>query len=218
MEKLLDLVQKLRESIVPTAEIKSISKKELLSFIEDADILKKMSIFHEKKQSKALKSIVHEAEEESVVPDLATIRKWPVSKLRKLLRSFHRDIGLGKGIKHSKMSVSKLRSFVSRNRYQEMLYGDDDMPFLGEDADEEIKKKSSKKKEHKEGKEVKSGTSKSGSGSVVNVYTAPQTKSEKDCACEMPNILEDASGIIMSLAPELYRTLLSKSYTWISAI
>ena len=75
MEKLLDLVQKLRESIVPTAEIKSISKKELLSFIEDADILKKMSIFHEKKQSKALKSIVHEAEEESVVPDLTTIRK-----------------------------------------------------------------------------------------------------------------------------------------------
>ena len=55
---------------------------------------------------------------------------------------------------------------------------------------------------------------KSGSGSVVNVYTAPQTKSDKDCACEMPNILEehDASGIIMSLAPELYRTLLSKSY------
>ena len=214
MEKLLDLVQKLRESIVPTAEIKSISKKELLSFIEDADILKKMSIFHEKKQSKALKSIVHEAEEESVVPDLTTIRKWPVSKLRKLLRSFHRDIGLGKGIKHSKMSVSKLRSFVSRNRYQEMLYGDDDMPFLGEDADEEIKKKSSKKKEpkekeRKEGKEIKSG-----SGSVVNVYTAPQTKSDKDCACEMPNILEehDASGIIMSLAPELYRTLLSKSY------
>ena len=146
MEKLLDLVQKLRESIVPTAEIKSISKKELLSFIEDADILKKMSIFHEKKQSKALKSIVHEAEEESVVPDLATIRKWPVSKLRKLLRSFHRDIGLGKGIKHSKMSVSKLRSFVSRNRYQEMLYGDDDMPFLGEDGMRKLRRKVPKRR------------------------------------------------------------------------
>ena len=44
MEKLLDLVQKLRESIVPTAEIKSISKKELLSFIEDADIQKDVYI------------------------------------------------------------------------------------------------------------------------------------------------------------------------------
>ena len=66
-----------------------------------------------------------------------------------------------------------------------MLYGDDDMPFLGEDAElrrEEIKKKKKEPKEHKErkeGKEVKSG-----SGSVVNVYTAPQTKSDKDCACE----------------------------------
>ena len=214
MEKLLDLVQKLRESVVPTAEIKSISKKELLSFIEDADILKKMSIFHEKKQSKALKSIVHEAEEESVVPDLATIRKWPVSKLRKLLRSFHRDIGLGKRTKHSKMSVSKLRSFVSRNRYQEMLYGDDDMPFLGEEASEDNETKHKDKKNKTKKKEPKEVTSKT--GSVVNVYTAPQpqTKSEKDCACEMPNILEelDASGIIMSLAPELYRTLLSKSY------
>ena len=146
MEKLLDLVQKLRENVVPAAEIKSISKKELLQFIEDADILKKMAIFHDKTKSKALKSIVHEAEEESVVPDMATIRKWPVSKLRKLLRSFHRDIGLGKRTKHSKMSVSKLRSFVSRNRYQEMLYGDDDMSFLG--ADEDPKEKG-KKKEHK---------------------------------------------------------------------
>ena len=44
MEKLLDLVQKLRENVVPTAEISKISKKELLQFIEDANILKKMEI------------------------------------------------------------------------------------------------------------------------------------------------------------------------------
>ena len=150
MEKLLDLVQKLRENVVPTEEISKISKKELIQFIEDANILKKMEIFHDKTKSKALKSIVHEAEEESVVPDMATVRKWPVSKLRKLLRSFHRDIGLGKRTKHSKMSVSKLRSFVSRNRYQEMLYGDDDMAFLGQDDDDEDDKKKDKKKKHKD--------------------------------------------------------------------
>ena len=59
MDKLLDLVQKLRENVVPTAAIKEISKNELLKFFEDADILKKMEIFHEKKKTKALKSIVH---------------------------------------------------------------------------------------------------------------------------------------------------------------
>ena len=127
------------------------SKKELVSFIEEAELLKKMERFHEKKQTKALKSIVHDAEEESVVPDMATIRKMSVGKLRKLIRSFHRDIGLGKRTKHSKMSVSKLRSFVSRNRYQEMLYGDDDMPFLGEETseDDEIKHKDKKNKTKK---------------------------------------------------------------------
>ena len=58
MEKLLDLVHKLRESVVPAAQIKKMSKKELVSFIEDAKILEKMHIFHEKRKAKALKSIV----------------------------------------------------------------------------------------------------------------------------------------------------------------
>ena len=52
MEKLLDLVSKLRENVVPAAEIKDISKKDLIQFIEDANILKKMEIFHERKQKR----------------------------------------------------------------------------------------------------------------------------------------------------------------------
>ena len=133
MEKLLDLVQKLRESVIPSDEIRQMSKKSIITFIEDAKILEKMKIFHDKTESKALKSIVHDVEEESIVPDMATVKKRSVGKLRKLLRDFYRDIGLNKGTKHSKMSVSKLRSFVSRNRYQEMLYGDDDMAFIVDD-------------------------------------------------------------------------------------
>ena len=115
MEKLLDLVHKLRESVVPAAKLTKMSKKELVLFIEDAKILDKMNIFHEKRKSKAVKSLVHDADEEGVVPDLAAVKKMSVSKVRKLLREFHRDIGLK--AKHAKMTPSKLRSFVARNKY-----------------------------------------------------------------------------------------------------
>ena len=60
------------------------------------------------------------------------------------------DIGLKQ--KHSKMSASKLRSFVSRNRYQEMLYGDDDMTFLMQDEEKKGKKKPDKKVKRKKPK------------------------------------------------------------------
>ena len=213
MEKLLDLVKKLRESIIPPTDVGKMSKKEIIAFVEDAKILEKMQIFHEKRQAKALKSIVHDADEENIVPDLAAIKKWSVGKLRKLLREFYRDIGLSKGTKHSKMSASKLRSFVSRNRYQEMLYGDDDMSFLVEDEKPKEKKKEKKEKKVKEPKEPKEPKQRP-EASVVNVYTAKETPKDEKCECEMPNILEeqDAQGIIMQLAPELYRSLLAKSY------
>ena len=66
------------------------NKKDLLAFIEEAKILEKMQIFHDKKKEKQLKSIVHEAEEEGIVPDMADLRKMSVGKIRKLLREFHR--------------------------------------------------------------------------------------------------------------------------------
>ena len=145
MEKLLDLVKKVRETVMPPTQITKMNKKELLSFIEDAKISDKMQIFHEKSKSKALKSIVHDLEEESVVPDLADLKKMSVGKIRKLLREFHRDIGLKS--KHSKMSSSKLRSFVNRNRYAQMLYGDDDLKFLAT-MDEKKKRSPIKKKKY----------------------------------------------------------------------
>ena len=146
------------------------SKKQIISFIEDAKILEKMKIFHEKKNTKALKSIVHEAEEEGVVPEPADLKRLSVSKLRKMMREFHRDIGLKQ--KHAKMSASKLRSFVSRNRYQEMLYGDDDMTFLMQDDEKKgkvVKEKPSKKGREREG--IKEKVSSKSDQVSVNVYT-----------------------------------------------
>ena len=49
------------------------------------------------------------------------------------------------------MSASKLRSFVSRNRYQEMLYGDDDMTFLMQDEDKKDKAVKPKKGRERKG-------------------------------------------------------------------
>ena len=66
MDKLLDIIQKLRDAVVPAEKLAKMSKKQILSFIEDAKILQKMRIFHEKKRAKAVKSIVNEDEEESV--------------------------------------------------------------------------------------------------------------------------------------------------------
>lgn len=212
MDKLLDLIQKVRDAVVPDEKLAKMSKKQLISFIEDAKILEKMRIFHEKKNTKALKSIVHEAEEEGVVPEPADLKRLSVSKLRKMMREFHRDIGLKQ--KHAKMSASKLRSFVSRNRYQEMLYGDDDMTFLMQDDEKKGKvvPKSSKKSEIK-GPIKEKAASKSDQVSV-NVYTGKAEPEKEKCGCDEINILEeqDAQGIIMKLAPELYRSLMAKSY------
>ena len=53
MEQLLELVKKVRESVIPAADIKKMNKKDLLAFIEEAKILEKMQIFHDKKKRKA---------------------------------------------------------------------------------------------------------------------------------------------------------------------
>ncbi len=209
MDKLLELVQKLRDSVVPAEKLSKLNKKQIITFIEDAKVLEKMRVFHDKTKAKAMKSIVNDVEEEGIVPDSSDLKKLSVSKLRKLLRDFHRDIGLKQ--KHSKMSASKLRSW-----YQEMLYGDDDMKFLMLQDDKKEKKGKGKKerKEPKEPKEPQPKESKS-TGSVVNVYTGESKAEDKEkCGCDEVNILEelDAQGIIMKLAPELYRSLMAKSY------
>ena len=96
MDKLLDLVKKVRESVIPAADIKKMNKKDLLSFIEDAKILEKMQIFHEKKKEKQLKSIVHEVEEEGIVPDLPALRKMSVGKYEDYYASFTAILALSR--------------------------------------------------------------------------------------------------------------------------
>ena len=64
MDKLLDLVQKLRDSVVPAEKLSKLNKKQIISFIEDAKLLDKMRIFHDKTKAKAMKSIVNDEEEE----------------------------------------------------------------------------------------------------------------------------------------------------------
>ena len=69
MEKLLEIVGKLRESIVPPIPVTKMGKKDLLQFIlEDSKLLDRMRTFHEKKKTKAVASLIHEEQEEGVVP------------------------------------------------------------------------------------------------------------------------------------------------------
>ena len=72
MDKLLELVQKLRDSVVPAEKLSKLNKKQILTFIEDAKVLEKMRVFHDKTKAKAMKSIVNDIEEEGVVPDSCT--------------------------------------------------------------------------------------------------------------------------------------------------
>ena len=120
MEKLLEIVGKLRETIVPPIPVTKMGKKDLLQFIlEDSKLLDRMRTFHEKKKTKAVASLIHEEQEEGVVPTEAELKRMTTGQLRRLVREFHKDIGINQ--KHSKMSTSKLRSFISRNKYTDML-------------------------------------------------------------------------------------------------
>ena len=147
MEKLLDIVAKLRETVAPPLPVTKMGKKELLQFIlEDSKLLDRMRTFHDKRKAKAVASLIHDTEEESVVPTESELKRMTTGQLRRLVREFHKDIGLNK--KHAKMSTSKLRSFIARNKYSEMLEGDD-MTFL-KSMDEDDKK--GKKSVHSEKK------------------------------------------------------------------
>ena len=48
MDKLLQLIEKLRNEIVPEQPLSKMSKPDLLKFIEEAQILERMRTFHEK--------------------------------------------------------------------------------------------------------------------------------------------------------------------------
>ncbi len=59
MEKLLQLISKLREEIVPDQPLSTMSKEDVLRFIEDANIIKRMRAFHQK-GAKGIRSAITE--------------------------------------------------------------------------------------------------------------------------------------------------------------
>ena len=147
MDKLLDIVAKLREVVVPPVPVTKMGKKDLLEFIlEDAKLLDRMRTFHDKRKAKAVQSLIHEEQEESVVPTESELKRMTTGQLRRLIREFHKDIGINQ--KHHKWSASKLRSFISRNKYSDMLDGDE-MKFLKTVEEDEPKRDKKAKKEEK---------------------------------------------------------------------
>ena len=204
MEKLLDIVSKLREEIVPDTVVTKMGKKDLLDFIEEAKLLDRMRIFHDKRKTKAVTSIIHEDQEESVVPTESELKRMTTGQLRRLVREFHKDIGINQ--KHAKMSASKLRSFISRHKYTDMLEGDD-LKFL-RDMDESPKKekKSVPKIRGPDGPKVVHGMP----SIIINNGVASPTEEKEPCLDA--SVPDDDVGIIKSLAPELFKVLTSRSY------
>ena len=127
----------MRDEIVPDTPLSKMSKSELLSFIEEANIIQRMRTFHQKAE-RGIRSTLTDDEDEGLIPTESTIQKWRVGKLRKLLRQFHKATQVLK--KYDKFSASRLRSHIKRHRYEEMLYGQDlDLPDTDEETDDEKK-------------------------------------------------------------------------------
>ena len=125
MDKLLQLIEKLRSELVPESPIASMSKPQLLQFIEESQFIERMRVFHQK-GDRGIRSAITDDEDDNLVPNPAAIQKWRVGKLRKLLRTFHKATLILK--KYVKFSASRLRSHIKRNRYEEMLFLDDNLP------------------------------------------------------------------------------------------
>ena len=133
MDKLLKLVEKLRNEIVPESPISKMSKEAILRFMTDANLLQRMRTFHRKGPDAGIRSVITD-DEAPLVPSESDIQKWRVSKLRKLVRDFHRATQILK--KYTKFSAARLRSHIKRHRYEELLYGDD-LPDVGSGSDTE---------------------------------------------------------------------------------
>ena len=91
MDKLLQLVQKLRDEIVPESPLSKMSKPDLLSWIEEANLLSRMRTFHGK-GTRGIRSTLTDDEEDSLVPSNNEVQRWRIGKLRKLVRNFHKAV------------------------------------------------------------------------------------------------------------------------------
>ena len=214
MEKLLTLITKLKNEIVPESPVGKMPKEALLAFIRDANLLDRMRTFHQK-EIKGVRSVITD-DEAPLVPSESDIQKWRVGKLRKLVRDFHRATQILK--KFTKFSAGRLRSHIKRNRYEEMLYGDD----LDMESDEEPEKKKKRKKPAERGNRPvheKKEREIHMPSIVINTGDNP-TKADKEkkkcggCCEEKENKLADQDffGLIQRLSPNLYKVLAEKAF------
>ena len=62
MEKLLKLVEKLRNEIVPESPISKMPKEAILRFMTDANLLQRMRTFHRKGPDAGIRSVITDDE------------------------------------------------------------------------------------------------------------------------------------------------------------
>ena len=217
MDKLLQLIEKLRSELVPESPIASMSKPQLLQFIEESQFIERMRVFHQK-GDRGIRSAITDDEDDNLVPNPAAIQKWRVGKLRKLLRTFHKATLIMK--KYVKFSASRLRSHIKRNRYEEMLFLDDNLPDTPpstpkrKKADKKAKK--TPKKETPKAMHLSESKRSLMGDIIINTGAVKEGESpKKDCCCEeKENKLKDDDffGLIQSLAPNLYNVLAEKAF------
>ena len=224
MDKLLQLIEKLRNEIVPEQPLSKMSKPDLVKFIEEAQILERMRTFHEK-GNRGIRSTITEDDDEQLIPGAVEIQRWRVGKLRKLLRDFHRSTQILK--KFNKYTSGRLRSHIKRHRYEEMLFGDD-LPDVSDTDDEKretVRPRTKHKAMHKKKKEKKDQQHKTRSKSPIRsrqgdiiINTAPQAESKEKkcggCCEEKENKIADQDffAMVQNLAPNLYKVLAEKAY------
>ena len=118
----MDVLQKLRSIVVP--EQKRMTKAQLLQFYEENRILERMQLYYNKpagarKVRSKVAVPVSDDDEDPVPSSMAALAKLRASKIRKMLREFAKDLGVKKNV--SKMSKSKVRGLVRRNRLNDIL-------------------------------------------------------------------------------------------------
>ena len=222
MDKLLQIISKLRNAIVPENPLSKMSKEEILAFIEESNLLERMRTFHQRAE-RGIRSAITDDEDDTLIPNAADVKKMRIGKLRKLVRQFHKATQVLR--KYDKFSAARLRSHVKRHRYEEMLYGED-MPEAETTDDEEEKseKKGKKRKraKKKEKREVirEKNVIPQGLGTII-INTGDQPISEKkkkdgdeDCCCpeEKNKLDQDFFGLIQKLSPNLYHVLAEKAF------
>ena len=176
-----------------------------------------MKIYYGKQEGKKLKSKIHEIveKEESLVPELADFRNMKVSKIRKVLKTWHRDTQITS--KLNKHGAAKLRNIATRHMWEEMLYHDESMDFGDEEEKRETVPDKKEKKEKKTAAPKKAGatTQHVAGGTTVVINTGKS--SDKECECapfgkDEPEPNDPMKKLLYKLAPNLFKTAISKAF------